>query len=424
MTSTTPLYTSIDMPDGTVKHMILTPNCEAPSAALTKLGAGHVHEVAQEPKGQFVDLANVAARIHDLEGAINNQFIASHEFVNAAAVTIAAGKSLFVESQPGTAKTRLLKAFAAGIDGNFWSNVLDTDMTKDDLLGPMSAKAISDDLWTRVWMAVADNEIVFLDEIWKAGGRVANLLLGAIEEKIVTSGNVTRRIPLVAAFSASNEIPQDLGQQAIFDRWLVRLQIGYIANRDDFRALFSAGAGRQPIRKHVTADEIRLMAGAAEVLAANAPDDVLDTAEQLWTEFGRQHSGISNRRWVETMRVAAAQSLLDGKIFAPKHLSVGRWTLWTDLSHKDARIDTILASLDTGIAKLLAYEADLNDIATKLSQLDLTDTANDSASTKLGVQARSIANQVKAEELDQELKGRVKAALELAEDIQNKAFAV
>jgi len=175
----------------------------------------------------------------------------------------------------------------------------------------------------RKWSKFAACDIALLDEVWKASPQVSNMLLDGLEERLVTDGDDDRPIPLISAIAASNEIPEDKAVQAAYDRFLVRLSVGYIRDPDDFRTMLVSNAGAQVMTSTITTSDIRLLAAIAEACPSTR-------RKTWWTS-----SWKSGKRWGKAnfLTVAGRNAQAgDGLCSAvrrssgPRHLGVARWT--------------------------------------------------------------------------------------------------
>ena len=114
--------------------------------------------------------------------------------------------------------------------------------TPDEIFGPVSITKLKDeDTYERVidgYLPTAD--IVFLDEIWKAGPAIQNSLLTALNERIFRNGNHDINLPLKTIISASNELPAEgEGLEALWDRFLIRYIVEPINQRHIFLQLLT-----------------------------------------------------------------------------------------------------------------------------------------------------------------------------------------
>lgn len=350
-----------------------------PPAGATKLlgGRAFVAPTPQAMDGQPVDLADVAGRLAGLKAKVNSNYIDRAELVEALTAALAAGEHVFVLGPPGTAKSGVAQQFSDGLGGAFWRLLFNQDTPREEVFGSLDPQALKKGQWNRLWAGLATCDIAFLDEVWKASDQVSNMLLTALEERLVFD-TTSHNIPLLTAIGASNEVPESREAQAAYDRWLVRLSCGYLADPDDFRAMLTARAATANITPVITPDELRLLAAGAEFMALNPTADMVDAAVELWREINQDGRVVSDRRWRKTFKLAHAYGLALGETPAPRHFGIARFTLWQDPDEeKDVR-DLVMGLTDPLTGDVLDAEAllaDLKNMAQGLDQLDLTGRA-------------------------------------------------
>jgi len=195
---------------------------------------------------------NLHDRIKNLRDALINGLYEKDEAVRLALLTAIAGESVFFLGAPGCAKSmiarRVVQAFKADGDKGvkYFETLLNQFSTPEEVFGNISLKALNGELEDEngnkkeEYRRLTENmlpeaDIAFLDEIWKASPAILNTLLTIINERKFHNGSKVMDVPLKALFAASNELPaKDRGLEALYDRFILRLCVGYIENEDSF----------------------------------------------------------------------------------------------------------------------------------------------------------------------------------------------
>jgi len=307
-------------------------------------------------------LATMTAALRQLRDQVASQFVARAEMVEAVLTALVAGEHVFVYGPPGTAKSSVLRSLASGFGGKFFRIVLNPDITREDVIGPLDPAAVRNGEWRRKIGNFAAADLAFLDEIWKASPQVANMLLDGLEERLITDGDQDFAIPLISAVAASNEVPDDKALRAAYDRFLVRLSVGYLHDPSDFQAMLTSMGGAS-IPAIFTAADLRALNQAIGQMALNPPAALIDKTAELWRVIGQGR--LSDRRWKKTVKLALANALLNDETPSPRHLGVARWTLWAEPDEETQIRNTVLGLTDPVASDVLDCEALLADLKAK-----------------------------------------------------------
>jgi MoxR-like ATPase len=172
-----------------------------------------------------------------IENELKAELFERDEAIRAALVAIVARSHLVLLGPPGTAKSDLIKRISerfcdpSGKGLDYFVYLLTRFTTPEELFGPVSVHGLKNDTYERITdHKLPKAQIAFLDEIFKSSSAVLNILLTILNERVFDNGTKRQPVPLITLFGASNEMPQEAADlEALWDRFLLRLEVGYLA---------------------------------------------------------------------------------------------------------------------------------------------------------------------------------------------------
>ena len=155
----------------------------------------------------------VQKRIESLLSEISKGLYEKEHLLALGVLCAISGESYFLLGLPGTAKSEVSRRLKLIFkDATSFEYLMSRFSTPDEIFGPVSIKKLKDnDTYERqVEGYLPSADVVFLDEIWKAGPAIQNSLLTVLNEKIFTNGNTKISLPMKLLVAASNEIPEEI----------------------------------------------------------------------------------------------------------------------------------------------------------------------------------------------------------------------
>lgn len=199
--------------------------------------------------------------------SIETSLINKEEVFRMLALAEATGLPLLLVGEPGVAKTKTIIEYAKAWlnkDGKMTASdfaekiyILETDEgTKaSEIKGmPDLGKLFTENKY-EVQAAIADADIVIINEVDKAGSAIRNAMLGVMNEKFLFNGKHKIPCKWKLFVATCNEIPKDEVKSPFWDRFMLKMTVNrvsageiskyYAKGARDYRERFSIGVPNQ-----------------------------------------------------------------------------------------------------------------------------------------------------------------------------------
>ncbi|WP_318416095.1 ATPase RavA domain-containing protein [Photobacterium leiognathi] len=273
--------------------------------------------------------AILSERIQKLIKGLSNGVYEREEVIKLCLLAALAGESVFLLGPPGIAKSliakRLIQAFD---DSKFFDYLMTRFSTPEEVFGPLSIQELKDNgkyvRLTDGYLPTA--QVVFLDEIWKAGPAILNTLLTVVNERTFKNGQDVLPVPMRLLITASNELPdEDSGLDALYDRMLVRVFVNRIQEKQNFKAmLMGEGPTLQEIDPSLTIKDEEYINWQQHINDVQLSEAIFEQIYQLKSMVeNKVNQGdvidsdnelyISDRRWKKSVRLLKASAFFNGR---------------------------------------------------------------------------------------------------------------
>ena len=204
--------------------------------------------------------------IEDCRAEAGKRLVGQENLIDDILTAFIAGGHVLLEGVPGLAKTLAIKTTAEILGLDFKRIQFTPDLLPADVTGTLIYEQNKGTFSVRKGPVFAD--VILADEINRAPAKVQSAMLEAMEERQITIGEETYRLPEPFFVLATQNPVEQEGTynlpEAELDRFLMKLVITYPAADNEIKIVQTCGnAPYIPVKQIIKADDIKVLRKAA-----------------------------------------------------------------------------------------------------------------------------------------------------------------
>ena len=309
-------------------------------------------------------------KLEEIRQALNLKFFERENEVEGILIALLSRQHMLMIGPAGTAKSALSVELANIVQGTeYFQWLLTRFSTPEEVFGPLSLKDLEQGVYKRnTATKMPEANLVFLDEIFKANSAILNSLLTLINERLFYNNGKPVKVPLISVIGASNEYPEDgEGLEALFDRFLLRFELDYIADETNFVSMMK-GTGQNQIMPSMTMDELIQLQFFTDMVTI--PDEVYEILSEIRKELRDEGIRPSDRRFKQSLSVLQAKALINQRqVVKVEDIVILENALWETVDQKYA-VSTIIRnhSQDVVTQALKSIQNEANEVFYSIQQ--------------------------------------------------------
>jgi MoxR-like ATPase len=272
-----------------------------------------------------------------LIGDLNERLIERDELSRLVVLSLCSHSHMFLLGERGVAKSMTVELVNEVIkDSKFWQLQIGKDTTVKDLLGEKRSEE-DGTLYYSSKKSLLNNNVVVLDEIFKADGRVLNVLLELLVDNAYTSGDgVKRKAEIISFLGTSNEFPTETYMLPLLDRFTFYYIVERIKETENRRKFYAGDYNVEKISKQYF-DMNDLYFIKEEKNKIIVSEEIINLFEEITSELVKQAVKTSDRKFEKIFKnVIKTMAYLNNREEVNiSDLFVLLHTAWHDYSEKE-----------------------------------------------------------------------------------------
>jgi MoxR-like ATPase len=217
-------------------------------------------------RGDMTEQTTLDASLEQVLYQVKRVIVGQDTLLERMVVALLARGHLLVEGVPGLAKTMAVKTLAQAIGGEFQRIQFTPDLVPADIVGTRVFNQKLGEFQVSLGPVFAN--LVLADEINRAPAKVQSALLEAMQERQVTIGRETYRLPDPFLVMATQNPIESEGTyplpEAQVDRFMLKVLIAYPTPTEEFVIVERMAAGLDHASRAVDADQLAGLQRAAD----------------------------------------------------------------------------------------------------------------------------------------------------------------
>jgi MoxR-like ATPase len=172
---------------------------------------------------------------HTVAERVGKTVVGQHVVIERVLIALLTGGHLLLEGVPGIAKTLIVQAVGRAIDLDFKRVQFTIDLLPSDIVGSEILDAATGDF--RIHKGPVFTNLLLADEINRASPKVQSALLEAMQERKVSIGDTTHRLPAPFLVVATQNPVEQSGTfelpEAQLDRFMLRHRLSYPTQEEE-----------------------------------------------------------------------------------------------------------------------------------------------------------------------------------------------